>query len=73
MAGLAAAEKWRQMDIAVQEYRRHHGNMALMDFAKSLSVAKVISNGSLLDQQMVVDIVRNMLDSGAVLSQGKVA
>ncbi|KAK3101278.1 hypothetical protein FSP39_002361 [Pinctada imbricata] len=74
VAGLASAEKWQQMDIAVQEYRRHHGNMALGDFAKSLSVAKVIRITSIQDQQLVVQIIRNMLLSGAVLAQeGKLA
>jgi hypothetical protein len=68
---LAGNEKWRQMHVAVKEYRLHYGDLALPNFAKSMSVAKVIRNSSFQGaEQLLVDIVDCMLNGGAELERG---
>ncbi|XP_062597185.1 TPR and ankyrin repeat-containing protein 1-like [Saccostrea cucullata] len=73
--GLADIEKWRQVYIAVKEYRLHYGDLAMPNFAKSMSVAKVIRHSSFQGaEQLLVDIVDYMLNGGAVLEKdGKMA
>ncbi|XP_061181485.1 TPR and ankyrin repeat-containing protein 1-like [Saccostrea echinata] len=73
--GLADNEKWRQVYIAVKEYRIYYGELAMPNFAKSMSVAKVIRHSSFQGaEQLLVDIVDYMLNGGAVLEKdGKMA
>ena len=71
IAALAEKQKWRQLEILVQENRKHHGNNALRDFAKTLDISKVIRHGSLLKQdELIFQILENMLDSGAQIEKG---
>lgn len=60
------------MHIAVVEYRRHHGCSSLSDFADGLSVNQVIKCKQLQQSEdLLIEIIENMLSSGAVLSEGK--
>lgn len=60
------------MHIAVVEYRRHHGCSSLSDFADGLSVNQVIKCKKLQQSEdLLIEIIENMLSSGAVLSEGK--
>lgn len=60
------------MHIAVVEYRRHHGCSSLSDFADGLSVNQVIKCKQLQqNEDLLIEIIQNMLTSGAVLSDGK--
>eukprot|EP00105_Crassostrea_gigas_P004017 XP_011417083.2 PREDICTED: TPR and ankyrin repeat-containing protein 1 [Crassostrea gigas] len=68
--GLAASEKWRQMYFIVKEHRRHYGDLSLPNFAKSMSLAKVIRHSSFQDsEQLLIDVVKCMLNGGAVLDK----
>ncbi|XP_078333030.1 TPR and ankyrin repeat-containing protein 1-like isoform X2 [Crassostrea virginica] len=73
--GLAANEKWRQVYDTVKEHRLHYGDRSLPNFAKSMSLAKVIRHSSFQgSEQLLVDIVECMLNSGAELEkEGKLA
>lgn len=72
VSGLAEKEYWKQMHIAVVEYRRHHGCSSLSDFADGLSVNQVIKCKQLQQSEdLLIEIIENMLSSGAVLSEGK--
>ena len=69
--GLAANEKWRQVYVTVKEHRLHYGDRSLTNFAKSMSLAKVIRHSSFQgSEQLLVDIVDCMLNSGAELEKG---
>uniref|UniRef100_K1PIT9 Lupus brain antigen 1-like protein n=1 Tax=Magallana gigas TaxID=29159 RepID=K1PIT9_MAGGI len=69
--GLAANEKWRQMYFTVKEHRLHYGDLSLPNFAKSMSLAKVIRHSSFQgSEQLLVDVVDCMLNGGAVLDKG---
>lgn len=60
------------MHIAIVEYRRHHGCSSLSDFADGLSVNQVIKCKQLhQSEDLLIEIIENMLSSGAVLSEGK--
>lgn len=60
------------MHIAVVEYRRHHGRSSLSDFADGLSVNQVVKCKQLQQSEdLLIEIIENMLSSGAVLSEGK--
>lgn len=60
------------MHIAVVEYRRHHGCSSLSDFADGLSVNQVIKCKKLQQSEdLLIEIIENMLSSGALLSEGK--
>ena len=69
--GLAANEKWRQVYVTVKEHRLHYSDRSLTNFAKSMSLAKVIRHSSFQgSEQLLVDIVDCMLNSGAELEKG---
>uniref|UniRef100_K1QPJ0 A disintegrin and metalloproteinase with thrombospondin motifs 14 n=1 Tax=Magallana gigas TaxID=29159 RepID=K1QPJ0_MAGGI len=58
--GLAASEKWRQMYFIVKEHRRHYGDLSLPNFAKSMSLAKVIRHSSFQDsEQLLIDVLKS--------------
>lgn len=60
------------MHIAVVEYRRHHECSSLSDFADGLSVNQVIKCKQFQQSEdLLIEIIENMLSSGAVLSEGK--
>ncbi|XP_021340034.1 uncharacterized protein LOC110441249 isoform X2 [Mizuhopecten yessoensis] len=70
---LAKDEKWRQVDIMVRENRKHHGDLSLRDFAKSINIARVIRHPSFVKQDnLLAQLIDNMLDSGAIMeNEGK--
>lgn len=69
--GLAEKEHWKQMHIAVMEYRKHRSNTGLHDFAEGLSVMKVIKCDQLQQSKdLIATIIDNMLKSGATLPEG---
>lgn len=69
--GLAAKERWIQMYFAIKEHRLHHGDLSLPNFAKSMPLTKVIKHSSFKDsEQLLIDVVKCMLDGGAVLDEG---
>lgn len=69
--GLAAKKKWIQMYFAIKEHRLHHGDLSFPNFAKSIPLTKVISHSSFKDsEQLLIDVVKCMLDGGAVLDEG---
>ncbi|XP_065937230.1 TPR and ankyrin repeat-containing protein 1 isoform X2 [Magallana gigas] len=70
VSGLAEKEYWKQMHIAVVEYRRHHECSSLSDFADGLSVNQVIKCKQFQQSEdLLIEIIENMLSSGAVLSE----
>lgn len=69
--GLAANEKWRQLYFIVKEHRHFYGDLSIPNFAKSMSLAKVIRHSSFQgSEQLLVDVVDCMLNGGAVLDKG---
>ena len=69
--GLAEKGHWKQMHIAVIEYRKRHGGTGLNDFAEGLSVTQVIKCDQLQQSKdLLTEIIDNMLNSGATLMEG---
>lgn len=59
------------MYFTVKEHRLHYGDLSLPNFAKSMSLAKVIRHSSFQgSEQLLVDVVDCMLNGGAVLDKG---
>nr|XP_034304939.1 uncharacterized protein LOC105330431 [Crassostrea gigas]XP_034304942.1 uncharacterized protein LOC105330431 [Crassostrea gigas]XP_034304948.1 uncharacterized protein LOC105330431 [Crassostrea gigas]XP_034304950.1 uncharacterized protein LOC105330431 [Crassostrea gigas] len=68
--GLAAKERWIHMYFAIKEHRLHHGDLSLPNFAKSMPLTKVIKHSSFKDsEQLLIDVVKCMLNGGAVLDE----
>lgn len=62
------------MYFTVKEHRLHYGDLSLPNFAKSMSLAKVIGHSSFQgSEQLLVDVVDCMLNGGAVLDKGMYA
>lgn len=69
--GLAEKEHWKQMHMVVVEFRKHHEASALNDFASGSSVEQVLKCKNLQkSENLLMEIVENMLYSGAVLHSG---
>ncbi|XP_062605690.1 TPR and ankyrin repeat-containing protein 1-like [Saccostrea cucullata] len=71
--GLADKEHWKQMHIAVTEYRKYHSPSDLNDFAAGMSVEQVLNCKTFQNKEdLLLTVVTNMLRSGAsLLSDGK--
>ncbi|XP_063448737.1 TPR and ankyrin repeat-containing protein 1-like isoform X2 [Mytilus trossulus] len=73
VTGLVKGENWRQLDVVVDEHRKHHGQTDLMDYAKGIKLPRVIIHSSLKgSHQLLTKIIESMLKSGAVIeNEGK--
>ncbi|CAC5365908.1 unnamed protein product [Mytilus coruscus] len=73
VTGLVKGENWRQLDVVVDEHRKHHGQTDLLDYAKGIKLPRVIIHSSLKgSHQLLTKIIESMLKSGAVIeNEGK--
>ena len=72
MTGLIEGEYWRQLDVVVDEHRKHLGPGALPNYARDIKIPRVIIHSSLKGSpQLLTKIIESMLNSGAVLENGK--